>query len=134
MYQQAALRYEQIQAATSTPGQILLALYDGLFRFLKGARLCFDNKQFAKGRELLSKSHAIISELLLALDHDKSPELCLQLESIYDYCMGQIVQSNLKTDAQMISDVIRVLTPLYEAWVTAVPEASRRTSGIRRAG
>lgn len=134
MYQQAALRYEQVQATTSTPGQILLALYDGLFRFLKGARLCFENNQYVKGRELLSKSHAIVSELLLALDHERSPELCFQLESIYDYCMGQIVQANLKTDSKLIGDVIRVLTPLHEAWIAAVPEACQQTSGIRSAG
>ena len=134
MYQQAALRYEQVQATTSSPGEILLALYDGLFRFLKGAKLCFDNKQQVKGRELLSKSHAIVSELLLALDHSKAPELCARLESIYDYCMGQIVQANIKTDTQIISDVIRVLTPLREAWVSAVPEALRQSGMMRSAG
>jgi flagellar protein FliS len=109
-------------------------LYDGLFRFLRGAELCFQNKQLVKGRELLSKSHAIISELLLALDHGKSPELCFQLESIYDYCMGTIVQANIKTDAQLISDVLRVLTPLREAWIQAVPEALRQSSTMRNAG
>ena len=134
MYPQAARKYEQVQTSTSSPGEILLALYDGLFRFLKGAKLCFENKQMPKGRELLSKSHAIVSELLLALDHTKSPELCAQLESIYDYCMGQIVQANLKSDAQLIDDVIRVLTPLREAWVTAVPEALRQSSTMRNAG
>jgi flagellar protein FliS len=134
MYQQAARRYEQVQATTSSPGEILLALYDGLFRFLRGAEICFQNKQLVKGRELLSKSHAIVSELLLALDHGKSPELCAQLESIYDYCMGTIVQANIKTDVQLISDVIRVLTPLREAWVQAVPEALRQSGTMRNAG
>ncbi len=134
MYQQAALKYAQVQATTSSPGETLLALYDGLFRFLRGAKLCFDNKQQVKGRELLSKSHAIVSELLLALDHSKAPELCAQLESIYDYCMGQIVQANIKTNTQIISDVIRVLTPLREAWVAAVPEALRQSGTMRNAG
>jgi len=134
MYAQAARRYEQVQSSTSTPGEILLALYDGLFRFLKGAKLCFESKQATRGRELLSKSHAIVSELLLALDHSKSPELCAQLESIYEYCMAQIVQANLKTDPQMIGDVIRVLTPLREAWIEAVPEALRQASTFKNTG
>lgn len=134
MYQQAAMRYEQVQATTSTPGQVLLALYDGLFRFLKGAKLCFDNKQLVKGRELLSKSHAIISELILALDHAKAPELCSHLEDIYYYCTSLIMQANRKTDAQLIGDVIRVLTPLYEAWTVAVPEALRQTYISRNVG
>jgi flagellar protein FliS len=128
MYQQAAMRYQQVQATTATPGELLLALYDGMLRFLRGAQVCFENKQNAKGRELLSKSHAIVSELLLALDHDKSPELCNQLEAIYEYCMDRILQANAKTDTQAIADVIRVLTPLHDAWKVAVPEALRQSS------
>jgi flagellar secretion chaperone FliS len=145
MYQQqAAIRYQEVQASTATPGELLLALYDGLFRFLRGAQLCFQNNQNAKGRELLSKSHAIISELLLALDHSKAPELCARLEAIYDFCMGQMVLATTKADAKLVGDVIRVLTPLREAWQVAVPEAHReanagpeppRTTGVyRRAG
>jgi len=128
MYAQAALRYQQVQTSTSTPGEILLALYEGLFRFLKGSKLCFENKQLVRGRELLLKSHAIISELLLALDHPKAPELCAQLEAIYEYCLSQILQANLKTDANLIGDILRVLTPLRDAWVEAVPEALRQSN------
>jgi flagellar protein FliS len=111
---------------------------------LRGAQVCFENKQNAKGRELLSKSHAIVSELLLALDHDKSPDLCNQLEAIYEYCMDRILLANSKTDTQAIADVIRVLSPLHDAWRVAVPEAMRqanagpeppRTTGVyRRSG
>ena len=34
----AAARYAQVRDSTSTPGDLLLALYDGLFRFLNGAK------------------------------------------------------------------------------------------------
>jgi flagellar protein FliS len=134
MYPQAARRYEQIQATTSTPGETLLALYDGLFRFLRGAQLCFESNQHARGRELLSKSHAILSELLLALDYGKFPELCFQLEGIYSFCMGELLQANLKNDFKRIDDIIRVLTPLYEAWQTAVPEAMRQSGTFCKSG
>jgi flagellar secretion chaperone FliS len=125
MYENTARRYQQIQASTSTPGELLLALYDGLFRFLKGAKLCFENKQTAKAREFLSKSHAILSELYIALDYSQAPELCGQLESIYGYCMGLVLQCNLKSNPALIDDILRALTPLKEAWTVAVPEATR---------
>ena len=128
MYQQAALKYQQVQATTATPGELLLALYDGLFRFLRGAQICFENKQNAKGRELLSKSHAIVSELLLALDHSRSPELCGQLEAIYEYCMDRILLANTRADVDVIADIIRVLSPLHDAWRVAVPEALRQAN------
>jgi flagellar secretion chaperone FliS len=125
MYENTARRYRQIQATTSTPGELLLALYDGLFRFLKSAKLCFENKQSAKAREFLSKAHAILSELYIALDYSQAPELCGQLESIYSYCMDLVVQCNIKTQPALIDDILRALTPLKEAWTLAVPEAMR---------
>jgi flagellar protein FliS len=125
MYETTARRYQQIQATTATPGELLLALYDGLFRFLRAAKLCFENKQAPKAREYLSKSHAILSELYIALDYAQAPELCAQLEAIYGFCMGHVLQCNLKSDPAMIDDVLRALTPLKEAWTEAVPEAIR---------
>jgi flagellar protein FliS len=131
MYANTARRYQQIQSTTATPGELLLALYDGLFRFLRSAKMCFENKQPAKAREFLSKSHAIISEFYIALDYAQAPELCAQLEAIYSYCMGLIVQCNLKNKPAMIDDILRTLTPLKEAWTIAVPEAIRNPATPR---
>jgi flagellar protein FliS len=131
MYENTARRYQQIQASTATPGELLLALYDGLFRFLRAAKLCFENKQAAKAREFLSKCHAILSELYIALDYSQAPELCANLESIYGYCMGLVLQCNIKTDPALIDDIIRALTPLKEAWALAVPESIRNPATPR---
>ncbi len=119
----AAARYTQIRNATSTPGELLLALYDGLFRFLNGAKVCIENKQLPRARELLSKSHAILSELTIALDHTVAPELCGQLEGLYGFCIDRIQVASRKADTVAIDEVTRVLTPLREAWILAVPKA-----------
>jgi len=119
----AAARYTQVRNSTSTPGELLLALYDGLFRFLNGAKVCFENKQMARARELLSKSHAILSELTIALDHDVAPELCGQLEGLYGFCIDRVQVASRKADTTAIDEVTRVLTPLREAWNIAVPKA-----------
>jgi flagellar protein FliS len=119
----AAARYTQVRNTTSTPGELLLALYDGLFRFLNGAKVCIENKQLPRSRELLSKCHAIISELTIALDHDVAPELCGQLEGLYGFCIDRIQFASRKGDAKSIEEVTRVLTPLREAWAIAVPKA-----------
>ena len=119
----AAARYAQVRDSTSTPGDLLLALYDGLFRFLNGAKLCMENKQLPRARELLSKCHAIISELMIALDHDVAPELCDQLEGLYQFCIDRLQIASRKGEITPIEEVVRVLTPLREAWILAVPKA-----------
>jgi flagellar protein FliS len=128
MLELAVNRYKQVRMSTSTPGEILLALYDGLFRFLNGAKVCLERGERARASELLSKSYAIVSELYIALDHDKAPQLCEQLEGLYGFCMDRITFSNLRGDVKGVDEVIRVLTPLREAWHIAVPQAAREAA------
>jgi flagellar protein FliS len=124
MLGKAADRYKQVRFNTSSPGELLLALYDGLFRFLNGARACFEAKQDARAREQISKAHAIVSELLLALDYKASPELCANLSALYDFVLFRLSEANRNRDVNAIDDAIRVLVPLREAWQLAVPAAA----------
>jgi flagellar secretion chaperone FliS len=110
---------------TSSPGELLLALYDGIFRFLNGAKVCMERKEVARGRELLSKAYAILSELYIALDHSLAPDLCANLEALYGFSMDRVMLASRKGTTEPIDEVIRVLTPLREAWQIAVPQAAR---------
>jgi flagellar protein FliS len=130
----AAQRYSQVRMTTSTPGELLLALYDGLFRFLNGAKICIERKEMARGRELLSKAYAILSELYIALDHSLAPELCANLEALYGFAMDRVTQASRKGQTLPIDEVVRALTPLREAWQIAVPQAAREQHEQGKAG
>jgi flagellar protein FliS len=132
MLETAAARYQQVRATTSTPGELLIALYDGLFRFLNGARVCLERKERPRASELLSKSYAIVSELYIALDHNVAPELCAQLEGLYGFCMDRITFANIHGNPEAVAEVIRVLTPLREAWKIAVPQAAQEAAAAAR--
>src|SRR3954462_15073327 len=92
----AAQRYSQVRMTTSSPGELLLALYDGLFRFLNGAKICVERKELPRTRELLSKAYAILSELYIALDHSQAPDLCANLEALYGFCMVRVMMASRK--------------------------------------
>lgn len=77
----------------------------------------------ARGREFIGKAHAIVSELMVALDHNASPELCGNLASIYDFSLGRFNDANRQGTVEPIREAIRALTPLREAWQLAVPKA-----------
>jgi flagellar secretion chaperone FliS len=121
-------RYKVIQQATITPGELLLALYDGLFRFMNGARYCIEKGEKPKAREFLCKAHAIVSELYMALDHKVNPELCGNLAAVYDFSMARLMDASREANADYIDEVARVLTPLREAWREAVPLAVKEAS------
>lgn len=131
MLAKAAQRYAQVRESTQTPGELLLALYDGLFRFLNSAKLCFENKQDARGREFVGKARAIVSELLLALDHKVAPELCANLAAVYDFALSRLSDANREAKAAYVEEVTRALAPLREAWALAVPMATAE-SGAKK--
>jgi flagellar protein FliS len=102
-----------------------------MFRFLNGARLCLERGERSRASEQLSRTHAILSELYLALDHHAAPELCRNLAGVYGFSMDRITQAMAQGDVQSVDDAIRVLSPLREAWKVAVPEAAREL-GLRK--
>jgi len=128
MLGKAAQRYNQVRATTSTPGELLLALYDGLFRFLNGAKVCFENNEAARGRELVSKARAVVSELLMALDYKVAPDLCANLAAVYDFALHRLSDANRDAKPVHVAEVVRALTPLREAWALAVPKATAEAS------
>ena len=141
MLQSSAQRYQSVQINTSTPGEVLLAVYDGLFKFLLRARHGFETGRRGEAGEAVSRAHAILSELMLALDPRHAPELCVNLTALYDFAMARLLEANRQQDASGIADVIRVLTPVREAFVIAVrgpgagpspvPETTMRLSEVR---
>jgi flagellar protein FliS len=118
---QAALaRYGAVKVTTSTPGQVLVMLYDGLLRFLRDAQAAMTAKERVKCGEKLSRANAILAELLGTLDASQNPALCANLQSLYVFSMNHLLQANIKQNPDMIGEIVTVLTPLREAWAKAV--------------
>jgi len=86
-----------------------------------------------RARELLSKAYAILSELYIALDHSLAPELCANLEALYGFSMDRVMSASRKGLTEPIDEVVRVMTPLREAWQIAVPQAAREQHEAHKA-
>jgi flagellar protein FliS len=120
---QAALaRYGTVKVTTANPGQILVMLYDGLLRFLREAQAAFVAKERARAGERIGRSLAILEQLLGGLNPVHAPELCQRLQALYIFCIDRLVRSNIEQSADMVGEVIRVLSPLRDAWSTAVAD------------
>jgi flagellar protein FliS len=122
--QNALARYGAVKVTTASPGQILVMLYDGLLRFLRESQAAFVAKQRARAGERISRSLAILDQLLIGLDPKHAPELCERLQGLYIFCIQRLVRANLEQNPEMIGEVVRVLSPLRDAWSTAVLEVA----------
>ena len=125
MVDSAVARYQSVRITTGSPGDLLVALYDGLFRFLRVAILSLQNKRRAEAGQAISKAHAILTELYVSLDPRHAPELCTNLENLYAFCLERIVQANLRSNHELLEDVVRVLAPVREAFREAVAIVAR---------
>ncbi len=112
----AVAQYQNARVDTISPVQLVVALYDGALRFLRTAALAIDDNDVAAKGVALNKAHAIITELMVTLDHEQAPELCGQLEALYSFVLDRIAKANADRNIEMIDEAVRALLPLRDAW------------------
>lgn len=112
--------YQNVNVQTATPGQILLRLYEGAIRFTRQAQDAIAADDPAMKGQYISKTMAIIDELIAALDHSSAPELCANLERLYLFLIDQLSLANSKMDPEPLDIVIEHLTSLLDTWKQAV--------------
>ena len=112
----AANAYMQTQVTTTTPGHLVVMLYDGAITFLEQAKGEIEAKNFAKKGILISQALDIIAELDGSLNADKGGEIARNLHKLYVYCSTRLLQANLKMDIGMVDEVIGILSSFRSAF------------------
>jgi flagellar protein FliS len=117
-YQKQALTS---QVAIATPNELVILVYEKTFDNLK-----LGMNEMLKGSygiEYFSRATDLINQGLLAtLNYEKGKDIALELKNIYEWCIKEILAARLEKSPQRISQVIQVLTPLYEGWVGISPK------------
>lgn len=114
--QNAAAKYQKNHVKLASPVQIVSMLFDGAIRFANEAGQAIEAKDPARVGDRLNRCHAILEELASTLDRSHAPELCENLLGIYGFCMQELLKANISQDPKVTADVVKVLTPLRDAW------------------
>ncbi|WP_046227679.1 flagellar export chaperone FliS [Paenibacillus dauci] len=109
-------KYRQ-NAVQTSPGQLLIMLYDGAIRFILAAIDGVDQKDHIKSNTNFGKAQTIISELRATLNH--SYEIAGSLEKLYEYMNYLLIQANIKKNVEPAEEVLGYLRDLRESWVEA---------------
>lgn len=112
----AANAYMQTQVSTTTPGHLVVMLYDGAITFLEQAKGEIRAKNYAKKGILISQALDIIAELDSSLNTDKGGEIARNLHQLYMYCNTRLLQANLKMDTGLVDEVIGILSSFRSAF------------------
>jgi flagellar protein FliS len=125
MPSRSARAYEDSSIQTSVsaaePGDLIVLIYERIFDHLKLAKRDLENGEY--GIEPFTKAHDLIQQgLLAALNHEVGGDVALNLEAIYEWSLREIINARVSKSPQKVAEVIDVLTPLYEAWVSLAPK------------
>jgi flagellar protein FliS len=113
-----ASRYKGVQVATASPVQIVAMLHDGILRFVSEAQAALETDDRARVGDRLEHAQAIFDELAATLDPKHAPELADNLLGLYFFCKRRLTTANLERTHAPLEDVVRVVTPLRDAWAT----------------
>ena len=112
-----ALAYRTVDAQSRSPLELVVMLYDGAIRFLGEAREAHErNDQWARAKAV-SKALAIVGELRTTLNLEEGSSLAEELDRLYDYMMGRLLEISTKRDLSGLEEVQRLLITVREGWV-----------------
>ncbi|TDB49252.1 flagellar export chaperone FliS [Photorhabdus khanii] len=122
MYQRSASQlYAQIDVESeimnASPYQLIQILFNGALSALRRAIILMEQGNIAEKGSAISKAINIIDNgLKQGLDNEKGGELAHNLASLYDYMTQRLLHANLRNDEPAITEVIKLLTEISEAW------------------
>lgn len=110
--------YRAQAVETASPVQLVMMLYDGALGAIAIAeRALGSHKDVDIAHRELTRAQDILTELLLALDHEQGGDIAAGLGAVYDYCLYRLTSANLAKDPAPLAEVSRWLSSLREAWV-----------------
>ncbi len=109
-------QYKQTQITTANQGKLIVMLYDGAIKFLNIALDNMSPRTYDVVNNNIIKAQDIITELLLSLNMDDGGEISQNLFNLYMYFKRQLLEANIKKDAEIVNHILKLLKELRDAW------------------
>jgi flagellar secretion chaperone FliS len=129
---QAANSYFQTEVQSRTPLELVVMLYDGALRFIAQARGAIERNDIRARRDAIARTQAILSELQSTLNMEKGEALAKQLDSLYVYIGGRLMDASFKQDVRPIDEATKLLTTLRDAWADVARNAGSSAAQAAR--
>jgi flagellar protein FliS len=120
MYGNAAAKaYRRVDLESAPKTQILERLYDRFARDVADARVAIIARNIEAKAKAISHANQIVVQLKMALDHNVAPEMCRNLESLYNFVLGRLSQANIKLTTKPLDEALVVMSGLGDAFKRA---------------
>jgi flagellar protein FliS len=124
--------YQNTQVTTAAPEKILIMLYDGAIKFTLLAQERLKQNDLEEKGLYIGKALAIISELMVTLNHEIGGEIAANLEKLYIYLIGEYTSANLNNDMAPLDNALKIMSLLRDTWVEASEISFRERNELRQ--
>lgn len=112
----AQAQYRTTTVNTASPVRLLVQLYDGAIRFMSQALEADREGDHATRGNRLRRAHAVVTELQVSLVSSHAPELCEELERLYEFVLYVITEGSMHGRMEKLPGAISVMRELRSAW------------------
>lgn len=116
--------YHQAAIESANGVQLIVALYDGVQRFLTQAAVACDTGDEAARREASRRALNIIIHLQANLRMDVGGESAQRLSDFYTSVFADTLRASAKASRQLFLDTAREVRNVREAWQVAAQDVS----------
>jgi|SRR5690348_14842890 flagellar secretion chaperone FliS len=117
-------RYQQTAVKTADRGDLLILTYEALLRWLGRADEAIDAGNVVDAHQALIAAQDLVVNLSSSVDLSQGP-VGANLVLLYDYIARELMKANIEKNKAIIASVRELITPLLDAWRTAVPAARK---------
>jgi flagellar protein FliS len=119
--------YQQQTLMGATGVELILALYDGMIRFLYRAIQCIEEEDVRGRRLAVSRALDILMYLQARLRPDVGGATAQSLSDFYAAMFTQVLEASHLESVEQLQEIITLVRNVRDAWVIAAknPEANR---------
>lgn len=118
--ERALSTYRAMSVETASPGELVLMLYNESLRAMRDACAALDRRDIGSSSKNLLKAQDIVLELQTSLDPTRAKDVAANLNSMYEYVGGRLVEANVKKSQEPLMDAIKIMGNLRDGWQEAL--------------
>lgn len=119
MYARAALAYRDVDLESADKADVVTRLFARFLQDVARGRAAIGGRDIAGKATALDHAIRIVVELRAALDHGAAPELCANLDALYQYVLDQIYAASSSMTVAPLDVASAVMDQLRDAFVGA---------------
>lgn len=117
MYSRAAASaYQRVDLESAPKTQIVERLFARFAQDVDHARTAIAAKNIHDKHKALDHAICIAVELKAALDFKAAPEMCANLEALYDFVIGRLTEVNMTLQTKPLDQAAKIMVELASAF------------------